>query len=374
LLIRVFLLFLLLHPFSKGEAKKNEHTLSLLKNSITIIIFFYYKVYLNFILMLIKNHILPLETIPHPLFHEKQISLKVLRTDKTHPVISGNKWFKLKYNLIEAQKKGFKTLLSFGGPYSNHLHALATAGKANHFNTIGIVRGEEHLPLNPTLSDISREGMKLYYVNRRTYRNKHLPEVIEQFRQLVGDDDPFSEGKSAGDFYLVPEGGTNKLAILGASEITNDIPDDTDFVCVPCGTGGTMAGIISGLSEKKQIRTKVLGFPAMKGGQFLNETIRTLLNEKKTSSQQVDWELFYDWSFGGFGKMNKSLAQFMYNFEKKYSIELDPVYTAKMMYGIVSMVKNNFFPIGSKVIVIHTGGLQGRRGMEQQIKRLLTED
>lgn len=339
--------------------------------------------------MISKKISIPLQIIQHPLFYEKGLTLEILRTDKTDAVISGNKWFKLKYNLLEAKKQGYKTLLSFGGPYSNHLHALATAGKASNFNTIGIIRGEQHLPLNPTLSDITDQGMKLYYVNRKTYRNKHLPEVIEQIKQLVIEDDPFDERMHAGQFYLVPEGGTNKLAVLGASEISSFIPDDADYVCVPCGTGGTIAGIISGLSlqisiaqkntlqQENKIKPKLLGFPAMKGGHFLEQIISTLLMEEcltkeRLSTTHVSWELLYDWHFGGFGKINKTLALFIRDFEKNYAVDLDPVYTAKMMYAIVSMAEKDFFPRGSKIIAIHTGGLQGKRGMEQQINTLLS--
>lgn len=341
--------------------------------------------------MLSKKILIPLQSIQHPLFAAKGLTLEILRTDKTDPVISGNKWFKLKHNLLEAKKQGCKTLLSFGGPYSNHLHALAAAGKVYHFNTIGIIRGEQHLPLNPTLSDITDQGMKLYYVNRKTYRNKHLPEVIEQFKQLVIEDDPFDEGKHAGQFYLVPEGGTNKLAVLGASEISSFIPDDADYVCVPCGTGGTIAGIISGLSWQKsiahqqesKIKPKILGFPAMKGGQFLEQIVSNLLTEQclteeclteeKHSSTQAPWELLYDWHFGGFGKINETLALFIHDFEKKYAVDLDPVYTAKMMYAIVSLAEKDFFHRGSKIIAVHTGGLQGKRGMEQQINTLISK-
>ncbi len=360
--------------------------------------------------MLTKKLSIPLQTIQHPLFSQKGLTLEILRTDKTDPVISGNKWFKLKYNLIEAKKQGCKTLLSFGGPYSNHLHALAAAGKASGFNTIGIIRGEQHSPLNPTLSDITRQGMKLYYINRQTYRNKHLPEVIEQLKQLVVNDDPFNEAEHAGELYLVPEGGTNKLAVSGAAEIAAFIPEDADYICVPCGTGGTIAGIITGFSLKTDNRQqphlsselphkespetllkvsnrsltkplikpltkpRILGFPAMKGGQFLDELIHRLIKEQELPGNPIEWELIYDWHFGGFGKLNRELARFIQHFEKKYPIELDPVYTAKMMYGIVSMVEKDLFPEGSKIVLVHTGGLQGKRGMEQRFQSLISNN
>ncbi len=314
---------------------------------------------------------IPLETIKHPLFKKKGLTFQILRTDKTDPVISGNKWFKLRHNLNEAIKQKHHTLVSFGGPYSNHLHALARAGKIYNFNTIGFIRGEEHHPLNPTLADVTEQGMKLYYINRQTYRSKHKPEVIEQFKKLIAEDDPFAEAESAEKFYLVPEGGTNRLAVSGASEIASFIPEDADYICVPCGTGGTMAGIITGLSSSRQHTGKVLGFPAMKGGQFLKAHIEELLQTQKIESAITPWELYYDWSFGGFGKINQQLALFIYEFEQKYQLELDPVYTAKMMYAIVSMAEMDFFPPGNKIIAIHTGGLQGRRGMDKKIQSFL---
>jgi len=315
--------------------------------------------------------VIPLQTIQLPLFSKKKIKVQLLRTDKSDPVISGNKWFKLKHNLIEAKKQQQHTLLSFGGAYSNHLHALATAGKTYGFHTIGIIRGEEHLPLNPTLADITAQGMKLYYINRKLYREKHQPEFIDWLKQLISKNDPFSLGESSSEFYLVPEGGTNALAVSGAAEIASFIPKECDYVCVPCGTGGTIAGIISGLSTLNTHQTKVLGFAAMKGGQFLQPFIEQLLQQQNISSKSIVWELFYDWHFGGFARIDQALALFIQDFEKKLSIELDPVYTAKMMYAMVSMIEADFFPPGSNIIAIHTGGLQGKRGMAERYQSLL---
>ena len=338
-----------------------------------------------------KSQPIPLQTINHPMFKKNKLTLQLLRLDQTDPIISGNKWFKLKYNLAEAKKNHYSTLLSFGGPYSNHLHALASAGKANGFNTIGIIRGEQHLPLNPTLSDITNEGMKLYYINRKTYRNKHSTEVIKQIKAMILNEDPFSEYQRADRFYLVPEGGTNTLALQGAAEIASYIPNNSHYVCLPCGTGGTMAGLITGLTKNQQVSNralqalpKVLGFAAMKGGVFLENTIAQLLTQYTRSEQEYSirtgngieqrpiWEILCDWHFGGFGKMDNTLALFIKAFEQKYSIELDPIYTAKMMYAIVALAEDNYFPVGSNIIAIHTGGLQGKRGMEQRYQALLS--
>lgn len=318
--------------------------------------------------------------ISHPLLIEKSISLSILRIDQTDAVISGNKWFKLKYNLIEARHQGCQILLSFGGPYSNHIHALAAAGKAYQFNTVGIIRGEEHLPLNPTLSDAVKNGMKLYYIDRKTYRNKQTIELIEQLKAMLIKDDPFflkskAMQSNASDIYIVPEGGTNELAIKGAAEIVSFIPHETDYITIPCGTGGTMAGIISGIRQSEAHHADILGFPALKGVEYLQKTISSILLptcKNPQTRQARNWKLFFAYHFGGFGKINKQLALFIQEFEQSYGIELDPIYTAKMFYAVMDMIKSDYFPEGSKIIAIHTGGLQGKRGMEEKIEKLIS--
>jgi len=263
--------------------------------------------------MILQNCI-GIEKISAPLLIEKNISLNILRLDQTDPLISGNKWFKLKYNLMEAKKHGFKTLLSFGGPFSNHIHALAAAGKKHHFNTIGIIRGEKHYPLNPTLSDASDYGMKLYFIDRKTYRNKHSKAVIHQLLSQIKVDNPFAEASAVEDIYLVPEGGTNDLAIKGAAEIVPLIPGECDYICVPCGTGGTIAGIISGVDLSQQHHAKVLGFPALKGAEFLEQTILSLLKHKKPLTQKdfplnhPSWQLFYEINYDSQALSNLNLS------------------------------------------------------------------
>ena len=314
----------------------------------------------------LKNPI-PINIISHPLLIDKEISLEVLRIDQTDALISGNKWFKLKYNLIQAKQDGYSTLLSFGGPFSNHLHALAAAGKAQQFHTIGIIRGEAHIPLNPTLSDAVKNGMKLYYIDRKTYRNKHSPGVLKRILSNVINDSSLSQILTKDDIYIVPEGGTNTLAIKGAAEIISFIPEKTDIICIPCGTGGTIAGLLSGLNQSQAHHAVVYGFPALKGAEFLQEEILSLLKQ----DIKISWRLLHNYHFGGFGKINKELALFMQSFEKQHGIELDPIYTAKMFFAIFDLIKSDFFTKGSKIIAIHTGGLQGKRGMQQKIHRLI---
>ena len=185
--------------------------------------------------------------------NNKNLTFLVKREDLLHPTISGNKWRKLKYNLIEAHKQGYRTLLTFGGAYSNHIYSTASAGRIFGFDTIGIIRGEEHLPLNSTLSFAVKCGMKLHYIDRTTYRKKTEPFFLEELEHKYGK------------YYFIPEGGSNTLAIKGCSEIINDINTDFDFILSACGTGGTLSGIISGLNGKSNI----IGIPVLKGANFL---------------------------------------------------------------------------------------------------------
>ena len=185
------------------------------------------------------NENTPLEEVNDTFLKERKISLFMKREDLNHPQMSGNKWYKLKFNIQEARNQGKDTLLTFGGAYSNHIYAVAAAGKIFNFKTIGIIRGEEHNPLNPTLSFAKGNGMKLYYLDRESYRKKNSPEICDKLT------------KKFGDFYLLPEGGTNRLAVKGCSEIIGKINLDYDYICCPCGTGGTLAGLITGLNGDK---------------------------------------------------------------------------------------------------------------------------
>lgn len=265
-----------------------------------------------------------------------------------HPFISGNKYRKLKYNLQKAKALNKNTLLTFGGAYSNHIAATAYAGKPYGFKTIGIIRGEElkdKVASNPTLKFAKSCGMQFKFVTREVYRSKLENDFIENLKLEFGD------------FYLVPEGGTNQLAIKGCEEILNDSDRDFDFICCSVGTGGT----ISGLINSSQSHQKILGFPALKGD-FIREDIRKF-------AKKENWDLITDYHFGGYGKIKPELITFINNFKRKYNIPLDPVYTGKMMYGIFDLIEKQFFPKDSKILAIHTGGLQGIDGMNIKLKQ-----
>ena len=276
------------------------------------------------------------------------IELFIKREDLIHPHVSGNKWRKLKYNLLEAVNRGAPAILTFGGAYSNHLHAVASAGSICGLKTIGIVRGEIPEPLNPTLQQASDWGMELVPVTRKKYRWKSHAEFLDHLRDRFGD------------FYLIPEGGSNAQALRGVSELTR-ISEKFDYWCISCGTGGTMAGLLCGLSNEEI----VLGFPALKGGSFLREEINQFLKIAGVEAV-AQWDLVTDYHFGGYAKISQELIDFIIDFNSKYTIQLDPVYTGKMMFGVTDLIKSGFFRRKSKILAVHTGGLQGIAGIEKK--------
>jgi len=282
----------------------------------------------------------PIIKIEGRISEQAGLSLFIKREDQNHPLVSGNKWWKLKYNLEEVVRLGSDTLLTFGGAYSNHLYATAAAAHELGLKSIGIVRGEEILPLNPTLEFAQSMGMRLHFVSREVYRDKSNPSFIDSlYRQF-------------GDFYMLPEGGTNALAIRGVEEFGKQLmqEDDFDYVCLPVGTGGTMAGLINAISGPRFI-----GFSSLKGGGFLKDEV-----SKWLTSGHNNWQIETNFHFGGYGKTTDSLINFIGQFESDNGIPLDPVYTGKMMFGIFEMIKAKVFPAGSKILALHTGGLQAR--------------
>lgn len=287
-----------------------------------------------------------------PLLEEYGISLFVKREDQIDPLISGNKYRKLKYNIKKAQEEHHRTLLTFGGAYSNHISAVAYAGKKFGFQTIGIIRGDElkedligTLKVNPTLGLASEHGMNFDFVSRSNYRLKDTAHFINELREKYGE------------FYLIPEGGTNDLAIIGCEEILEDSDQIFDMICVSVGTGGTISGIINS-ARRDQF---VMGFPALKGD-FLAKQIKEFIQSKN------NWSLINEYHFGGYAKVNEELVKFINNFKFETSIPLDPIYTGKMMFGILDLIKRGRFSKGTKILAIHTGGLQGILGMNIKLK------
>lgn len=249
---------------------------------------------------------------------------------------------------MAAKEQHHNTLLTFGGAFSNHIAAVAAAGKENGFKTVGVIRGQELVDKvveNPTLSYARSSGMELIFVDRKVYRNKDKSSFINDLRKEVGG------------FYLLPEGGTNALAIQGCEEILSERDAEFDYICVPVGTGGTISGIINSTSANQA----VIGFPALKGG-FLSDEI-------KKWTDRANWHLEDGYHFNGYAKINSQLITFINWFKKTYDIPLDPIYTGKMLFGIFEMIKNGTFEKNTRILAVHTGGLQGIRGMNRLLKK-----
>jgi 1-aminocyclopropane-1-carboxylate deaminase len=272
--------------------------------------------------------------LPSPLVEledDRLYGVRVLlkRDDLIHPELPGNKWRKLKYNLVAARDQGHDTLLTFGGAYSNHLRATAAAGYYAGFRTIGVVRGEEHLPLNPSLAYAVSRGMRLIYLDRTTYRAKASQEarLREEF----------------GEFYLLPEGGTNREAVRGCAELVAELQDPFDVVFCAVGTGGTLAGIATGLTGNQ----RAIGIPVLKGAEYLEQEIAEL--------QAHRWTLNHDYHFGGYAKRTPTLDHFIDDFADRHDLLLDWVYVAKMMYALFDQVQRGAFPHGTTIVAVITG-------------------
>jgi len=277
---------------------------------------------------------------------DNPLSLK--REDQLYPTISGNKYRKLKYQLEAIVKSDIKTVLTFGGAYSNHIAAVAAAGNTYGLKTIGVIRGEElvnQTKENPTLYYAASQGMQFEFVTRSSYKLKEKPDFINTLRLKYGN------------FHLIPEGGTNTLAIKGCAEILNQEDSEFDYICVSVGTGGTLAGIVSSLLPHQ----KAIGFSALRGT-FQKEIISQTTTNK-------NFEIIDTYNFGGYAKIDANLVRFINDFKKTHNIPLDPVYTGKMMYGILDLMEKQYFKKNSRILAIHTGGLQGIAGMNKKLEK-----
>jgi 1-aminocyclopropane-1-carboxylate deaminase len=266
----------------------------------------------------------------------------ILRLDKIHSGASGNKFFKLKYNFLEAEEKGYEKILTFGGAFSNHIVATAISAKACGFKSIAIIRGEE--VINPTLNLAKKNGMELYFIDREEYRNKDHPDFISEIQTRFQNP------------YIIPEGGTNKKAILGTAEIHDFIPKHYNLISACFGTGGTLAGLINGKANHQ----KVLGISVLKGDWVKNE-LKSLVG-KETNN----WELSSQYHFGGYAKWKPELIDFIKEFYEKTAVPLDPIYTGKMMYGLMMEWKKDNISSDDRILVVHSGGLQGIAGFNER--------
>jgi 1-aminocyclopropane-1-carboxylate deaminase len=264
------------------------------------------------------------------------VRLYLKRDDLIDPEVSGNKWRKLKYNLIAAKEEGQVRLLTFGGAFSNHIRAVAAAGRRFGFETVGVIRGEEHDPLNDSLAYAAGQGMRLTYLDRSTYRQKTDPQVLDA---LV---DEF------GPCYVVPEGGSNGLGVRGCADLPTEIDIGYDVICCATGTGGTLAGIAAGLPDGPQ---RAVGFAVLKGGQFLDDEVRRLQLEA-FGSVTSNWLIDFDFHFGGYAKRTAALDAFIADFAERHGVALDAVYEAKMMYGLFARIQEGAFSPGTTVVAV----------------------
>lgn len=302
-----------------------------------------------------------LQPLDWGLARSKDVEMFVRRDDLIDSACSGNKFYKLFYNLHAAKTAGYKKLLSFGGAYSNHIYALAATGAEYGFDTVGVIRGERPARLSATLIDAERMGMKLHFVSRTEYRSKDAgsPEDYGALLELLT--------RTHGDFYLIPEGGANAEGMQGSSVMgwavaqqLAALPERLTQVCLACGTGNTLAGVASGLAA---IDVGVTGFSVLKGEGDLGARIRR--QQTVMANQSSNWRLISGYHGGGYArKLPFLLHQFGHEFEASNGLKLDPVYTLKMLWGVAQLMQQDYWPQGSRLVLIHTGGMQGRRGFD----------
>ncbi|MDX2369728.1 MAG: pyridoxal-phosphate dependent enzyme [Colwellia sp.] len=302
-----------------------------------------------------------LQPLHHPLFIKHKVHVEIKRDDIIHPIISGNKWRKLKYNLQQVKRtKNINGVLSFGGCYSNHIHALAFACFEQNIPCIGIIRGEEAYADNFTLSWAKHWGMKLYFVDRKTYRRRHDSDYLTELQQQ------FSH------YFIVPEGGSNKLAIEGVSEIITELVQQTEFdtLITPVGSGGTLAGLIAG-DALNGITHKILGIAVLKNAEYLEGEIKSLL--ATAAETHSKWQLLTKFHRGGYAKFSPSDVTRILEFSQITGVDFEPVYSGKMILAFLDLLEQDYFSNNERIVLLHTGGMQGLGGMIEQ-GRLNAED
>jgi 1-aminocyclopropane-1-carboxylate deaminase len=283
------------------------------------------------------------------LLDQHQVSLGVLRLDQIHPLINGNKWFKLKHNIEFARNNCLDRIVSFGGAYSNHIYALAAAGNLFGFETVGLIRGELILPLNPVLAFAQSQGMKLIALSRSEYKNKQNPDFIKSLHQQFNNS------------YVLPEGGANDLALEGCAEIVRCLEWRTAsknrYIAAACGTGSTLAGLVKGVSDSLMAPAPdLIGIAVLKGQGYLQKEVARWL-QCTTLAKPVNWSVIEQYHCGGYAKSSAELRAFLGEFAGMTPMPVEPVYTGKLFYGVFGMIKNGSIPPNSEVIAIHSGGV-----------------
>ncbi len=292
----------------------------------------------------------PLEEVNFSDFSKHNVHFSFLRLDKIHSELGGNKYYKLKRNIKHILNLGRPTVVSFGGAYSNHLRALAAAGKIYSFRTIGFVRGEIVRPLNPILKFCEESGMELQEITRENYRQKSSKNFTTKLRSELGE------------FYLLPEGGSNLRALRGCAEISHLIPAETDFgsrcITLACGTGLTLAGVVIGASQFE--RTQAIGFSVLKAPRYLSREVGGYLNSTQIGfdrNAHIPWRVEDEYHCGGYAKKTPELLEFVERFTQETRVPIEPTYTGKMLYGLSQLMDQGVVKSNTQVIAIHTGGI-----------------
>ena len=296
-----------------------------------------------------------LQTISHPLFEKNQLHVSIKRDDSINPIISGNKWRKLKFNLEFAKKNNYAGVISFGGSFSNHIHALAYACQQQGLKSIGIIRGEKEYANNFTLSMAQKWGIKLHFVDRKTYRLREDQEYLAELQ------------KSYPEYMIVPEGGSNTLALTGVGEVITELNQQCEFdtLLTPVGSGGTLAGLIKADINQH----KLIGIAVLKQKDYLAEHVNTLL---ENSSSYSNWKIMSQFHRGGYAKFSKEDAQKILIFNQQTGFTFEPVYSGKMILALLELIEQQYFPKGHRIVILHTGGLQGIGGLIE--RNLLNAD
>ncbi len=296
-----------------------------------------------------------LQDLHHPLFIQHNVKVQIKRDDLIHPIISGNKWRKLKYNLAYVkQHQNMSGVLSFGGSYSNHIHALAYACYQQNIPCIGIIRGEQNNERNFTLTWAHHWGMTLHFVDRKTYRRRHDVDYLAQLQQKYPN------------YFIVPEGGSNKLAIPGVAEVIKELNQQTEFdtLMTPVGSGGTLAGLITGDQQSNDNKHKLLGIAVLKGADYLINDVESLLST--LAKKHNNWQVLTNFHYGGYAKFSPENARRIIAFNRLTGVGFEPVYSGKMVLALLDLLEQDYFKAGERIVLLHTGGMQGLGGMVER--------
>jgi 1-aminocyclopropane-1-carboxylate deaminase len=287
-----------------------------------------------------------LQTISHPLFEKHQLHVSIKRDDSIHPIISGNKWRKLKFNLAFAKTHNYTGVISFGGSFSNHIHALAFSCQQQGLKSIGIIRGEKEYASNFTLSMAQKWGMQLNFVDRKTYRLRENEDYLAELQATYPD------------YLIVPEGGSNILALPGVGEVITELNHQCEFdtLLTPVGSGGTLAGLIKADKNQHQL----IGISVLKQNGYLIDQVNSLLGD---SLNYTHWQIMSEFHRGGYAKFSKDDANKILNFSQQTGFTFEPVYSGKMILALLDLIEQDFFPKGHRIVILHTGGLQGIGGL-----------